>query len=109
MGRLVCISAVTPVGDRVVADGGNCRDQEWRGADAEKAVAGGGAVTVTAIVLAAGQGSRFRAVAGAGQDKLLADCVGLDGVARPVIEQVLVNLPGNVVERWVVTSPDRLK
>lgn len=66
-------------------------------------------MTVTAIVLAAGQGSRFRAVAGAGQDKLLADCVGLDGVARPVIEQVLVNLPGNVVERWVVTSPDRLE
>ncbi|WP_460950186.1 NTP transferase domain-containing protein [Pseudomonas marginalis] len=66
-------------------------------------------MTVTAIVLAAGQGSRFRAVAGAGQDKLLADCMGLDGVARPVIEQVLVNLPGNVVERWVVTSPDRLE
>lgn len=66
-------------------------------------------MTVTAIVLAAGQGSRFRAVARAGQDKLLADCVGLDGVARPVIEQVLVNLPGNVVERWVVTSPDRLE
>ena len=63
---------------------------------------------VTAIVLAAGQGSRFRAEAGAGQDKLLADCVGRDGVTRPVIEQVLVNLPEGVVERWVVTSPDRL-
>nr|WP_218169626.1 nucleotidyltransferase family protein [Pseudomonas sp. P7759] len=57
--------------------------------------------------MAAGQGSRFRAEAGAGQDKLLADCVGLDGVVRPVIEQVLVNLPERVVRRWVVTSLDR--
>ncbi|MGH2424361.1 nucleotidyltransferase family protein [Pseudomonas sp. C 49-2] len=64
-------------------------------------------MTVTAIVLAAGQGSRFRAEAGADQDKLLADCVGLDGVVRPVIEQVLVNLPECVVKRWVVTAPDR--
>lgn len=62
-------------------------------------------MTVTAIVLAAGQGSRFRVEAS--QDKLLADCVGLDGVTRPVIEQVLVNLPQGLVERWVVTSPDR--
>jgi len=66
-------------------------------------------VTVTAIVLAAGQGSRFRAEAGADQDKLLAACVGLDGVIRPVIEQVLVNLPATLVERWVVTSPERLE
>lgn len=64
-------------------------------------------MTVTAIVLAAGQGSRFRAGAGADQDKLLAPCVGLDGVTRPVIEQVLVNLPAAVVERWVVTLPER--
>ncbi|PIB45449.1 molybdopterin-guanine dinucleotide biosynthesis protein MobA [Pseudomonas sp. 2822-15] len=63
---------------------------------------------VTAIVLAAGQGSRFRAEAGADQDKLLADCVGVDGVTRPVIEQVLVSLPECIVERWLVTSPDRL-
>lgn len=60
---------------------------------------------VTAIVLAAGQGRRFRAEAG--QDKLLADCVGLDGVTRPVIEQVLLNLPERIVRRWVVTSPER--
>ncbi|ANF87833.1 molybdopterin-guanine dinucleotide biosynthesis protein MobA [Pseudomonas antarctica] len=66
-------------------------------------------MTVTAIVLAAGQGSRFRAEAGADQDKLLADCLGRDGVTRPVIEQVLVNLPERVVKRWVVTSPDRLE
>ncbi|OJT27877.1 molybdopterin-guanine dinucleotide biosynthesis protein MobA [Pseudomonas sp. FSL W5-0203] len=64
-------------------------------------------MTVTAIVLAAGQGSRFRAEAGADQDKLLAACVGLDGVSRPVIEQVLRNLPERIVTRWLVTSPER--
>ena len=64
-------------------------------------------MNITAIVLAAGQGSRFRAQAGAGQDKLLADCVGRDGVTRPVIEHVLVNLPATVVNRWVVTTPER--
>ncbi|MGO0704284.1 nucleotidyltransferase family protein [Pseudomonas fluorescens] len=64
-------------------------------------------MTVTAIVLAAGQGSRFRAEAGADQDKLLAACVGLDGVSRPVIEQALRNLPERVVTRWLVTSPER--
>jgi molybdenum cofactor cytidylyltransferase len=58
-------------------------------------------------VLAAGQGSRFRVEAGADKDKLLADCVGLDGVIRPVIEQVLRNLPVGVVRRWLVTSPER--
>ena len=62
---------------------------------------------MTAIVLAAGQGSRFRAEAGADHDKLLAACVGLDGVSRPVIEQVLRNLPERVVTRWLVTSPER--
>lgn len=66
-------------------------------------------MSITAIVLAAGQGSRFRAEAGADNDKLLADCVGLDGVTRPVIEQVLLNLPERVVKRWLVTSPDRLE
>ena len=64
-------------------------------------------MTVTAIVLAAGQGSRFRAEAGADKDKLLADCVGRDGVTRPVIEQVLANLPERVTQRWLVTSPER--
>ena len=62
-------------------------------------------MTVTAIVLAAGQGSRFRAEAG--QDKLLADCVGLDGVTRPVIEQVLLNLPANLDKRVLVTTKAR--
>lgn len=64
-------------------------------------------MTVTAIVVAAGQGSRFRAEAGAGKDKLLADCVGRDGVTRPVIEQVLANLPACVARRLLVTSPER--
>ena len=64
-------------------------------------------MTVTALVLAAGQGRRFRAVAGDAQDKLLAACMGLDGVMRPVIEQVLLNLPASIVRRWVVTSPGR--
>ncbi|WP_141719119.1 nucleotidyltransferase family protein [Pseudomonas poae] len=59
----------------------------------------------TAIVLAAGQGSRF--LAETGQDKLLARCVGRDGITRPVIEHVLLNLPERVVSRLLVTSPDR--
>jgi len=62
---------------------------------------------LAAIVLAAGRGSRFRAEAGADQDKLLADCVGREGVMRPVIEQVLVNLPDRLMARWLVTTPDR--
>ncbi|MGF6095834.1 nucleotidyltransferase family protein [Pseudomonas sp. 18175] len=64
-------------------------------------------MNVTAIVLAAGQGSRFRAEAGTDQDKLLAQCVGLDGVMRPVIEQVLRSLPAGITRRWLVTSPER--
>ncbi|WP_339529224.1 nucleotidyltransferase family protein [Pseudomonas mucidolens] len=61
--------------------------------------------SIAVIVLAAGQGSRFRAAAG--QDKLLASCVGRDGVTRPVIEQVLVNLPRSVKKRCLVTRPER--
>lgn len=63
--------------------------------------------SIIAIILAAGQGSRFRAEVGVDQDKLLAPCVGRDGITRPVIEQVLVNLPAAVAKRWLVTSPDR--
>ncbi|OPK09001.1 NTP transferase domain-containing protein [Pseudomonas sp. VI4.1] len=59
------------------------------------------------IVLAAGQGSRFREVAGAGKDKLLADCAGRDGAVHSVIEQVLVNLPANLEKRVLVTTVDR--
>ena len=46
--------------------------------------------SIGVIVLAAGQGSRFRQVAGDEKDKLLADCTGRDGTVRSVIEQVLV-------------------
>ncbi|MHC8365876.1 nucleotidyltransferase family protein [Pseudomonas sp. ZT5P21] len=59
------------------------------------------------IVLAAGQGNRFRQVAGADKDKLLADCTGLDGAVRSVIEQVLVSLPSTLAKRVLVTTGDR--
>jgi molybdenum cofactor cytidylyltransferase len=59
------------------------------------------------IVLAAGQGSRFRQVAGADKDKLLADCTGRDGAVRSVIEQVLVNLSASLGRRVLVTTEDR--
>ncbi|APC15182.1 molybdopterin-guanine dinucleotide biosynthesis protein MobA [Pseudomonas frederiksbergensis] len=62
---------------------------------------------VGAIILAAGQGSRYRQVAGADQDKLMALCEGRDGVAQPVIEQVLRNLPACVETRLLVTTSDR--
>jgi molybdenum cofactor cytidylyltransferase len=59
------------------------------------------------IVLAAGQGSRFRQVAGTDKDKLLADCTGRDGAVCSVIEQVLVNLPASRGRRVLVTTEDR--
>ncbi|VVN45823.1 hypothetical protein PS662_05836 [Pseudomonas fluorescens] len=59
------------------------------------------------IVLAAGQGSRFRQVAGADKDKLLADCTGRDGAVRSVIEQVLVSVPATLTKRVLVTTEDR--
>lgn len=60
-----------------------------------------------AIILAAGQGSRYRQVAGADQDKLLAPCKGRDGVVRSVIEQSLRNLPPGIERRLLVTGADR--
>ncbi|MBK5351999.1 nucleotidyltransferase family protein [Pseudomonas sp. TH41] len=62
---------------------------------------------IGAIVLAAGQGSRFRQVAGGGKDKLLADCAGRDGAVRSVIEHVLVSLPASLERRVLVTTEDR--
>lgn len=59
------------------------------------------------IVLAAGQGRRYRKIAGADQDKLLARCVGRDGVERPVLEHVLLNLHGVVDSLVLVTRTDR--
>ncbi len=61
---------------------------------------------VCAVVLAAGEGSRFQAVAGQGQSKLLAHCAGRDGSERPVLEHVLVNLQGVVDRIVLVTRPD---
>lgn len=60
-----------------------------------------------AIILAAGQGRRFRQAAGADRDKLLAPCRGRDGLLRPVLEQVLMNVPAELVRRVLVTTPDR--
>ncbi|WP_248804609.1 NTP transferase domain-containing protein [Pseudomonas sp. MWU13-2100] len=65
--------------------------------------------SVAAIVLAAGQGSRFRQAAGADQDKLLACCVGRDGVKRAVLEHVLLSLPQGLGARLLVTTADRLE
>lgn len=59
------------------------------------------------IVLAAGQGSRFRQEAGAERDKLVADCTGRDGAVHSMIEQVLVNLPVSLEKRVLVTTVDR--
>ena len=63
--------------------------------------------SIGVIILAAGAGSRFRRIAGADKDKLLADCTGRDGAVRSVIEQVLVNLPVSLEKRVLVTSKDR--
>lgn len=60
-----------------------------------------------AVILAAGQGRRYRQASGDDQDKLLAPCRGRDGVLRPVLEQVLVNLPGEIVRRVLVTTVHR--
>jgi molybdenum cofactor cytidylyltransferase len=63
--------------------------------------------SIGVVVLAAGQGSRFRQVAGAEKDKLSADCTGREGVVRSVIEHVLVNLPATLEKRVLVTTADR--
>jgi molybdenum cofactor cytidylyltransferase len=64
-------------------------------------------ISPCALILAAGQGSRFQAVAGQGSDKLLARCAGLDGVERSVIEQVLRNMGDTVEQRVLVTRPHK--
>jgi molybdenum cofactor cytidylyltransferase len=61
---------------------------------------------ICAIVLAAGHGSRFQAIAGQGQSKLLAHCVGRDGVERPLLEHTLINLQGVVDKVLLVTRAD---
>lgn len=62
--------------------------------------------TLCAIVLAAGQGSRYRQITGAHRNKLLAQCVGRDGVERAVLEHVLVNLRTVVDKVILLTRPD---
>ncbi|WP_283188868.1 nucleotidyltransferase family protein [Pseudomonas sp. PMCC200344] len=59
------------------------------------------------IVLAAGQGSRFRQEAGAEKDKLVADCTAREGAVHSMIEQVLLNLPASLENRVLVTTVDR--
>jgi len=63
--------------------------------------------SIGVIVLAAGEGRRFRDVAGADKDKLLADCTGRDGAVRSVIEQVLLSLPASLDKRVLVTTEAR--
>lgn len=63
--------------------------------------------SIGVIVLAAGEGRRFREVAGGDKDKLLAECTGRDGRVRSVIEQVLVNLPAKLEKRVLVTTEAR--
>lgn len=58
-----------------------------------------------AIVLAAGQGSRYREVAGDHCNKLLAQCEGRDGIQRPVLEQVLITLSAAVDKVVLLTRP----
>lgn len=62
--------------------------------------------TLCAIVLAAGHGSRYRQVAGAHRNKLLAQCIGRDGVERAVIEHVLIGLQPVVDRIVLLTRPD---
>ncbi|MCF4996716.1 NTP transferase domain-containing protein [Pseudomonas syringae] len=63
--------------------------------------------SIAVIVLAAGEGRRFREVAGADKDKLLVDCAGRDGAVHSVIEQVLVSLPASLDKRVLVTTEAR--
>lgn len=61
---------------------------------------------VCALVLAAGEGIRYQQLAGAGQSKLLAPCMGRDGVERPVLEHVLAGLQGLVDKCLLITRPE---
>ncbi len=60
---------------------------------------------VCALLLAAGLGSRYRAAAGADEDKLLAACCGRDGSERAVLEHALLALRANLGRVLLVTRP----
>ncbi|MGV6475730.1 nucleotidyltransferase family protein [Azotobacter vinelandii] len=60
---------------------------------------------VCAVLLAAGHGSRYREVAGEGQDKLLARCRGRDGSERAVLEHALLALRAKLERVLLVTRP----
>lgn len=60
---------------------------------------------VCAVLLAAGQGRRYREAAGEGQDKLLARCRGRDGGERAVLEHALLALQANLEQVLLVTRP----
>lgn len=62
--------------------------------------------TLCAIVLAAGKGSRYREVAGAHRNKLLAQCSGRDGAERAVLEHVLFGIQPFVDKCVVITRPE---
>ncbi|HEX8588704.1 nucleotidyltransferase family protein [Pseudomonas sp.] len=62
--------------------------------------------TLCAVVLAAGLGSRYRAVAGQHRNKLLAQCLGRDGTERSVLEQVLANVSPVVDKTVLLTRSD---
>lgn len=62
--------------------------------------------TLCAVVLAAGQGSRYRQIAGEHRNKLLAQCEGRDGIERAVLEHVLSTVRPLVDKCVVVTRPD---
>lgn len=63
-------------------------------------------MNVCTVVLAAGLGRRFRQVAGTERDKLLEPCKGLDGVVRPVLQHVLLNVAQTDARCIVVTRHD---
>ena len=62
--------------------------------------------TLCAVVLAAGLGSRYRAVAGQHRNKLLAQCLGRDGTKRSVLEEVLANVSPVADKTVLLTRSD---